>query len=90
MWCGARGMGRRRGGFILRRGDIEGLLGPRGNEAPPRIVPRLNFDSSGGGAGRHEEELLQEGGGEENTNFLLVFAFTLFWEELLSRTWKYL
>ena len=41
----------------------------------PRVECGLNFDSSGGGAGRHEE--LQEGG-EENTNFLLMYAFTLF------------
>ena len=46
----------------------------------PRVECGLNFDSSGGGAGRHEE--LQEGG-EENTNFLLLYAFTLFHLEVL-------
>ena len=40
-WCKASWEG-----FILR-GDLEGLLGLRGNEGP-RVVPELNFDSSGG------------------------------------------
>ena len=71
--CGGARYGKKgAGGFILR-GDIEGLLGLRGNEGP-RVECGLNFDSSGGGGGRHEE--VQEGG-EENTNFLLVYAFTL-------------
>ena len=69
------------GGFILR-GDIEGLLGLRGNEAPPRVVPRLNFDSSGGAVGRHEEELLQEGG-EERTPIFCSCTPSPFWEPYL-------
>ena len=58
-WCKASWEG-----FILR-GDIEGLLGLRGNEGP-RVVPELNFDSSGGEgvATRGCRKVV-----EENTNF---------------------
>ena len=60
-WCKASWEG-----FILR-GDLEGLLGLRGNEGP-RVVPELNFDSSGG------EAVAMRGCkcrkvAEENTNF---------------------